>query len=82
MLTTKIEINGIPIVVIHAVRLRGEPGELCEYEIFKTRDSLYHKSDIIVLGKLEHYYDDGAEILVQKMLDLYMEKRGKTVKEK
>lgn len=75
MITAKIEINGIPIIIVHAVRIKGEPGELCEYEVFKMRDDILHKKNKIVLGNILHNYDDGAERLTQKMLDLYIEKR-------
>lgn len=79
MITTKIEINGIPIVVVHAVRLTGVPGELCTYECFVMRTDVYQKPYKKILGEIQHYYDDGAETLSKKMLDLYCEKKGKTV---
>jgi len=72
MLNVKIEVNGIPIVAVHAGRIKGEGvGELCEYIVFIDKG----KGED-VLGHISHFYDDGAVVLAKKMLDLYVEKKG------
>jgi hypothetical protein len=74
MISVKIEINRTPIIVVHAVRLKGKPGTLCEYEVFTEADHEYH-----TLGVISHHYDDGAEELSKKMIDLYLAKKGETL---
>jgi hypothetical protein len=74
MISVKIEINRTPIIVVHAVRLKGTPGTLCEYEVFTESNMEYN-----ILGYISHHYDDGAEELSKKMIDLYLKKKGETV---
>jgi hypothetical protein len=79
MITCKIEINGVAIVTVHAVRTDGEPGELCTYECFIMRGDIYQRPEKIVLGTIKHFYDDGAEELSKKMLDYFKVYKGKSV---
>jgi len=59
-LFVKLFINAKEIANYSAVRVHGEPGQLCEYRIGTIG------SDQQV--RVSHHYDDGAEALAAKVL--------------
>jgi hypothetical protein len=61
MLTIRLEINGRTIERFNAVRVKGNPHELCTYEI----------DDRGIF--IRHHYDDGAIELAQKVLEVVKE---------
>ena len=61
MLSVAIFINGKQIYRRDAVRIKGQPHELCTY----LTDGI----------TIQHDYDEGAEALAMKLLKLTMEER-------
>ncbi len=62
MLSVGIFINGRMIYRRDAVRIKGKEHEVCTY---RTEDAT-----------IEHHYDDGAEVLAMKLLQLTMKERN------
>lgn len=57
-----------PIEVLQAVRISGEEGELCTYEI--KRGNMETNEWETINEKFFHHFDDGAVSLARKMLEL------------
>jgi len=60
MLIVKVQVNNDPLDEILIHRVKGHPGEICEYEI------IGHEK----LGRIRHAYNDGYAVLLMKALEV------------
>ena len=70
-----IHVNGANIHRIAAQRVKGSPGEMCEYLVKCTDEEgkFTHPESIIL-----HHYDDGAYALASKLMALANDVYGAT----
>jgi len=70
MLKVRISVGGNELVSLYAVRVRGQPHELCDYDVFEEKGP---NEEDRKLGHIKHNYDDGGIELGQKMLTRYID---------
>lgn len=63
MIRVTIAINEDIIADVHAVRVKGHPGQQCTYKV--TQEGLG------LLGFITHDYDEGAVALSQRLLGMW-----------
>ncbi|MDO8640252.1 MAG: hypothetical protein Q7R33_01800 [Nitrosarchaeum sp.] len=84
MITVEIKVNGCLIEHIYAKNIAhvsdtdGGPENLYDYEIYRV--SKGQKTGEIISGSLTHLYEDGAEVLVQKILQDVKKRNGKKLR--